>query len=473
MTSFDKESYLDSLASEGRLETEQADFTLNEELAVKKLTNLLSDRQKWVLKAVQAGVAGGASGMTFEMGRHHTRVIWRGMKPISAEELLSALSSTKPSQNPFFAELTIGLRALLDTSVFSFKSDGLLKISAERETSVVAEEVCEEAELTVWHPARKGAPSLSTENETTISQKSHLTRDACYAPIPIECDGVLLQQRAWTRMLDDKSTSSSKVFPLFDLKLKTTENWEFCGAPKPSTGFQPDSWKEPPLTQSESEDRASGRFVTWLTPSTGPARFPSELDDLNIVPQKNEVAWLRHGVVGRRDIVKRECATRSILALDAPQSRTGLDGLSLETTDDSLSEARSLFPRFWSDLKPTLTSQLPKSMPLPATVRRERETKVRHSRPVFRIVLLWVLWTPLTLAAAAILAGITALMTGGPSSTAASGVGMICFLAGLAYLLWQTFAILNPKADDADKINFTRLLERISKDMKATEAINT
>lgn len=428
LRSTEKDVFLDSFAEAGTVESVGEQFTLHESLALKKLTNVLVDREQWVLKAVQAGVAGQASSVSFGMGRESTKVIWWGVGAVSAEELRTALSSPTVSSNLFLAELVIGLRALLGHEAFRFVSDGALTLSADRKASLKDVASRPEAELTVWHAGTRASLGAGQRAKDAAARTRYLSRYACFAPIPIYCDRRLVQRDSGTHQL--KQGSNQRVFPLFDLGLVRSHEWSFSALPGPSERFHESVWQsQAPIIQPEVQGLAQGRFQAWLP-----------LENINRSSKRSaiesaEVVWLRHGVVCRRDIVLSSSRARFILALEAQSADGGLDGLSLSDSQCSTDPLPALFSRLWSEVEPSLRTQLSGKVRLPPGASRSSQGASGEPRPAFVALMLLVVGGLANLAVSGVVLVLVSVLTGGPNSGIGNFAGILTFVVGTVLIL--------------------------------------
>lgn len=112
------ERFLEEKAEPGRFDS-HGHFSVSTELALDKLKNhTLADPALWILKLVQAGVAGRAQEIQIKAFRGSTRadLVLSTLPPL--EKLEGALLRLESTRGSLLAELCVGLRALLNEHKF-------------------------------------------------------------------------------------------------------------------------------------------------------------------------------------------------------------------------------------------------------------------------------------------------------------------------------------------------------------------
>ena len=178
--------FLESKASHG-VPDSQGQFTLSSEEAFHKLSHLcLEDTEDWILKVVQATVAGGGTKLSLKHSRRALTVDIHGLAELpTLQEIERAIFSPELPTSPFLSELVVGLRTLM-----SFASLGI-GIGGEEclfwEGGKMGHYQSRDAGpgLRIWVPTRKW--SIGTAKKS-LAQIDLLSRRAMCAPIRLLVD---------------------------------------------------------------------------------------------------------------------------------------------------------------------------------------------------------------------------------------------------------------------------------------------
>lgn len=191
------QAFLDSQQSQGRY-FDSADFTINTLKAREKLARYqLSDSGLWLVKMIQAAVAGGADSVKVTFGRSEVSVAFPNTPGWQADQVLQeVLAGTMPSDNAL-AHLVTGIRASAGatTEVVSWAC-GQAQVTLSEDGGEVTQ-IPETASfaLTATRPTRSrslkstlGASVAHLVKQTVEEYDAVVTR--CWtSPIPICVDG--------------------------------------------------------------------------------------------------------------------------------------------------------------------------------------------------------------------------------------------------------------------------------------------
>lgn len=308
-------------------------FQLSGEQALSKLGRFSVSRpEQWILKMVQAAVAGGATRLDITQSRRETRLVF-GLSHLPApDELEHALLAPESPATPFLTELTIGLRSLLSTRRLSViwpgEDEGCLRWNGQsllRETSSSAGasfEVVVEASHQGW---------LGGQKERAAESRA-LQTEAAYCPIPLWLDNreVTVCDLAVQSIHKCHGEASPMHFACGYLSEPQGE-----GEPAVSTRTQNPLRTSAPLMRWSRGDRADlGSF----------SLFASRSGNAKDVDETFRFIWTRYGVA---------CAVREhdsaplggFLQLPGDHLRTDLSGLSLHVEPEALREAYNSLAR--------------------------------------------------------------------------------------------------------------------------------
>lgn len=347
---------LHNLASEGDCESVARSFTLSEKKALEKLRGTLAVPEYWTLKAVQAGVAAGCSGISFRIGRNLTEVQWSGLAPLSAADLAEALARPTRSGNIFFDELLVGLRALVGYSEWEFLSDGTLVVASEHKLELTPNQGIITT-LRVKHPGEVnylGFRSQKTLKAT--AEQAGLLRERCsFCPIPVRLDGKLVQHHVERIFSSQEKLQWSKSpFLLADLELKPEgEDWVLAAPPQANRGFDPNRWDQPPVQNNSTYQLGTGRFVLWGN-VVGRENPDEGQPSARLANEQGRVYWLRHGVVSASELLCRTSSLGLAISLDAGQARTDISGLSVSEPPLRSQALLAMLGRIWKECEPSL-----------------------------------------------------------------------------------------------------------------------
>lgn len=302
-------------------------FQLSGERALAKLAQFTVSRpEQWILKMVQAAVAGGATRLAITQSRRETRLVFALSDLPALAELELALLAPESPATPFLTELTIGLRSLLSTRrltvVWPGEEEGCLRWNGQsllRETSSSARtsfEVVVEASGQGWLGGQKERAAESHALQT----------EAAYCPIPLWLDGrevSVLDLPPVSRHTDHVEGSPRH------LACGYLSDPQGEGEPAISTRTRNPLYTGTPLMRWSRGERADlGSFSVFSSRS----RRAADVDETF------RFIWTRYGVA---------CAVREhdsaplggFLQLSGDHLRSDLSGLSLQVEPDTLREA--------------------------------------------------------------------------------------------------------------------------------------
>lgn len=275
------EAFLSSQAEGGRLDS-GGSFTVSGERALRKLSSFQLPRSSaWVLKMVQGGVEGGASGIWFTHGAKSCRVAFKDGALGSLEELWEAWLSPAPVVNPAQRNFLIGLRTVAIGRKRPVlvgartKSDGLRFFfwSGERLEPIQAAsrsiltgmklgwpELGETVFFVGASPlgSLEGAVNKKGIHDATASEFLELARYGVSCPVPLWVD-----------------SRSLNHFGLDDVSM-TREGLAFSACP-----YHPEKQDWPPLKLPSLEQEAA---VAWTL------MYSQQ-------PEPSKISWVRRGVV--------------------------------------------------------------------------------------------------------------------------------------------------------------------------------
>ena len=145
----------------------------------------LSDPDEWILKMVQAAVAGGCRKLAFKLGRLTTQVEFTG-QDFCLQSIKEALLDPNSSQDAFYAELLIGLRSLLFRSEFRIKSSGGAWFALKDAVLHESEEADDPSDQLTLVVANKLGPIDSLRQRTNYLDL--LKKRALFSSVPIKVD---------------------------------------------------------------------------------------------------------------------------------------------------------------------------------------------------------------------------------------------------------------------------------------------
>lgn len=346
------DSFLSRLDGDGELDS-SGEFTISREKALAKLVDFaFEEPELWVLKMVQAAVAGGASRVLFWQTSRSLTVGFDLDNPPQADEVFGAVFSPTDAGSLFLNELAFGLRALLNSRSFEVRSvqpgcrraAGLKwdqnEIRKGKKRALKASLEIVVSAIDVWF--EKGA-------RRRLEQFQHVFDRAAYCPIPIIWDSrevSVLNQKPF-------HISESPVNLMAGYLYEVQGDGERAVANRrtnPIKEFRPLlSWKRRP-------EPCQGSFQLFF----GRAHN-GKIEDAPF-----NLVWTRLGV---------SCAAHQYLAalggffeLSGDHLKTDLSGLKLEITDADILAGKKQLPR----IRPMAESAIQRSLEIaPVTTYRE------------------------------------------------------------------------------------------------------
>jgi len=363
------ENFIGNLAAIGELYSQSEEFTISEDAALAKLSGVLEDKQHWVLKAMQAGVAANCSKISVKIRKKETTIVWYGLPPVEASLLRKALSQSKPTGDIFIDELVTGLRAVLGLCAFQFGSLGILTAAADR-TLAADDQDHEQPTLSVDHPGDTviGFRSKS-QREAAADQASFLAKRCLLCPVPIELDGRSIQGDREKSLCNFKGNHYSRSpLLLIDVEAwKDPSGWRVSSQPLIQEDFSVRNWNNIPVTNEDTGSGARGRLLVWtaieehnVTEGRGKNRTTEKRT--RAIDEPGTIYWLRHGVICEVDTIYKEKSLGMALALEAREARSDLSGLAIGARPLSEEAVGELLSRLYElaqePLKTRLASQL-------------------------------------------------------------------------------------------------------------------
>lgn len=304
-------------------------FEIQGEQALAKLSKFtVAKPEQWILKMVQAAVAGGAESLRITQGRKEV-VLRFALGPLpSPEEMRNVILSPELPASPFLFELAIGLRSLLGTRCFrvgwpadtgypSLEWDG--RMFSEGAARAVAPAL----ELVVIYPV-----NWLTGSYLDRAAESHILQtEAAYCPIPL--------------FLDNREISVHEL-PVVSRHRDHTSTFPrhiacgYLGSPQsePVTAVatrlhNPLKSKAPLIRWGRSQGTTEGAFSIFCS-HTGSAGYAQESFWL---------VWTRLGVAcARKEIL--DTPLGGFLQFPGDHLRADLGGLSLHIEEQDVVRAR-------------------------------------------------------------------------------------------------------------------------------------
>lgn len=319
-------------------------------------TSHIETPEQWVLKAVQATVAGGCSSLSFRVGRSSTEVRWTGAPPCKAEDLRLALESGHPCGQPFLDELATGLRDVRESRSVEFQSAGVLRARDGRfESSPTPSRL--QPTLTVTHPGAGRYLGFRAPNdlEATVEQCSLLRRRCPFSPVPIRLDGELLGLRhLMPQYPKSDGPEPFRIYPLAALELeKRGGMYHPAGKPYLDQRFSTSNWSRPAFKTNSATTLEWGKALVWCCL---PWRPPNGLPEQPLPRQSIVLHWLRHGVVCASQTILSDSLLGLAIGIDDSDSPVDSLGLHLHPTPVSRLEGLELSLRLWRELSSQLLS---------------------------------------------------------------------------------------------------------------------
>lgn len=364
------ETYVSSLTAEGELHSQSQDFSISEEAALAKLSGVLEDKQHWILKAVQAGVAAQCRAMSVKIGKTDTTIVWYGLAPMEASVLKTALCQSHPTNVPFIDELVTGLRALLGVYPFQFGGLGILT-GSEDKTLALEDQNLQELTLRVEHPGDTVLGFRSRSQRETAAEQAKLLYQRClFCPIPIKLDGRRIQTEPEKslRRFHGKHFAKSPL-PLMDLETqKNLSTWELSSPPQIPEVFSVRKWDNLPVVNKSGASGCRGRFLVWMAleeykVTTGSGKNRTTEKRARVIEEPVTVHWLRHGVTCGVDTIYSHRSLGAALALDAGDAKTDLSGLAIGERPLSEHALRDLFSDLYGQAQKPLAKRLMQPVP--------------------------------------------------------------------------------------------------------------
>ena len=364
------ETYVSSLTAEGELHSQSQEFSLSEEAALAKLSGVLEDKQHWILKAVQAGVAAQCRAMSVKIGKTDTTIVWYGLAPMEVSVLKTALCQSHPTNIPFIDELVTGLRALLGVYPFQFGGLGILTGSEDR-TLALEDQNLQELTLKVEHPGDTVLGFRSRSQREAAAEQTKLMAQRCvFCPIPIVLDGRRIQTEPEKslRRFSGKHFAKSPL-PLMDLEIqKNLSTWKLSSPPEIPEVFSVRKWDNLPVSNLNKATGCRGRFLVWMAleeykVTTGSGKNRTTEKRARVIDEPVTVHWLRYGVTCGVDTIYSHRSLGAALALDAGDARTDLSGLALGERPLSEHALRDLFSELYEQAQEPLAKRLRQPVP--------------------------------------------------------------------------------------------------------------
>lgn len=318
----------------------EGQFTVTDDEAIKKLSTMtLSDPEQWVLKIVQAGVAGKIMMLDFKRSRHGLTANFHGLSELpDFTHLRRLLHSTTLSAGTFLGELTIALRTLLFHSPFALTLrsgdtlwwDGKVFRTEQLEPN--------DADFRLW-VMQKGWSVTAAHRHLKLMDLVH-TR-ALYAPVTISFDTVPLNpiETLGEKLAERFSFGLHWSLPLAYASLSSPEASDFrseCLTVKARKRFK-NRLKTPGFLMTYTDPTldsqgAIDHFQSWV-------RYHIQLttdkeSELLIDPGQFTISYTRLGVICASSSFRS--VVRAHLALNADHLRSDLSGLQLERPEGGI-----------------------------------------------------------------------------------------------------------------------------------------
>lgn len=304
-------------------------FEIQGQQALAKLSRFtVAKPEEWILKMVQAAVAGGAQSLRITLGRR-TAVLRFALAHLpSPEATQDAILSPELPSTPFLFELAIGLRSLLATRGFhvgwpaetGYRS---LEWDGQKFREGTARSATPALELVVVYPS-----NWLTGSYLERAAESHILQTrAAYCPIPL--------------FLDNREVTVHDL-PMVTRHKNYTSNFPrhvacgYLGTPQsePVTAVatrlhNPFKSKAPLIRWGRGERLVEGSF----------SFFCSHTSCSGYAQESFRLVWTRYGV----ECARHELADSPLggfLQIPGDHLRADLGGLSLQVEDEDISQAK-------------------------------------------------------------------------------------------------------------------------------------
>lgn len=301
-------------------------FELAGAKALEKLSQFAVGRpEHWLLKMVQAGVAGGACEVQVRQNSLWTEVGLDLPKTPTPAELKSALLNPEVSTEPYLAELTTGLRSLLPGHRFEilWRLERLVWYQGQFTHSEAASRSKEPFAIRVFYPGWASMSRAKSQGE----QSRLLQQRAVFCSIPVLLDGRQISVR--DRRPRSNSTDHGYGSP-----------WNLA-----SGYFGPDATLAEPEVASSNlfrdATRSSQSFMFWPRPDPCVGSFglfARQNSQGESGQDRFQLLWTRHGVVCAQRTVSTKAGLGGFLQISGDHLRSDLSGLSLKVIDGDLKE---------------------------------------------------------------------------------------------------------------------------------------
>ncbi|MCA9794929.1 MAG: hypothetical protein KC910_24140 [Candidatus Eremiobacteraeota bacterium] len=325
------EQYLVQQAAAGRLE-DAGEFTIDPETAWRKLGSFqLPDPEAWVLKLVQAGVAGQAAEMSVHQTRQSSRFVVVGVPDWSFETVLEALFQLKAQSGSALDHLATAIRTLVTQSerrvelVFpsgqAVAWNGLVFTDQDPRAPSVR------FELVVDHLPLAGS-DRSERARYTAALSRQLSEHCYYCPVPLRLDGRPVSRprpKVAYLPLPDQHERPSLLPNVPTLASAKASHWELGedGWNGPYDFFKFELKGRP----EASPNPAAALVLEYdIRPGMRLAGYRSE----RFYPVESNLCWFQHGVIITREkwgVVSKVFGLE--VAIDASGLETDLSGLQL------------------------------------------------------------------------------------------------------------------------------------------------
>ena len=197
------ENFLEEQANSGE-NAGEAHFTLNTEAALRKLgKSQLPSPWLWVVKMVQAAVAGGSPDIRFIYGKDAVLVRFQLRETFSASEIIQRIGRSETLSQGFWPHLAAALRVLFSPRFVSWSLECQTSEGGQRcrwQNDKLEEQDSEavgiegtQLTVTISRPVRvrflnKG--QVESNVRRTLEEQFQLRKHAWCAPIPVNIDGL-------------------------------------------------------------------------------------------------------------------------------------------------------------------------------------------------------------------------------------------------------------------------------------------
>lgn len=189
------QNFLESKSDAGLFDSPGQFTVAADKASIKLAESSLERKEHWVLKAVQAAVRGGFQRLEFRFQRDSVRLDFFG-ECISFDNVKAALKRPGLGVGPFWAEMLVGLRALIPSQTFQVQqSDGNGLSWDGTSLSQGGRSPRLRGTLTLWvssYTLNEGRPRLLWDPSLARRTQEYvelLQRRASYAPLELIVDG--------------------------------------------------------------------------------------------------------------------------------------------------------------------------------------------------------------------------------------------------------------------------------------------